>query len=1010
MTFVHTFMLFGLLATLVPIILHLMNRRHAKNLDWGAMQFLLGSLVSRKRRILIEEMMLLAMRCLLIALFVLAIARPIVPAGSHTPWWLVLPALLLGAVALGVGTAFWQERAWRYRLWMIGAVLLVGAGMLSWAEEYLQLRNLAGPERDLAIVIDASSSMRLKVGDQTNFDRAVGEAREMLKSTSSATSVSVLLAGVGADVKTKHFTNNPEEVDKVLAGLKPVGGSFSAHEAIQAASANLKGGANSAKEIILFTDGQKSGWSLADTPRWEETVKSLESHQLSPHVYCRTFDVPDTLRNMAITRMSVARKVIGTDLPLPIDLTVENTGNMAVDASEVTLFVGDKMVGERLFGKLEPGETEKIRFSHRFDKPGSQIVRANCIVKDDLADDNTRTQVVQIMEQLPVLVVNGNPARRLLDRASAYIQLALNPDSVLNEGGKGKKAASKEPAPEDGGEEKGKPKGLVKVTVVEAAKLSEAQDLSRYRAIVLADVPRLTEREAARITDFVATGGGLLVAPGERAQPEFYNNWKRAGDSAAVLPAKLSKRKKIPAGDEPTAFALGTFSNPAVARFAGDGRIDLDDTRIFSYWQLISSRSGKVAGGGNLNSGDPFILEHQLGDGRVLITSVALGAAGSDLVGRRDFPVLTHSLLYHVADAARADLTQPAAAEIEVRLASRSGRPLTSYRLEPGLTGEYFNGRNFETPVAQRVDAKLDFNWAAGSPLEGVEADNFSARWSGFLVPRHTEEYKITVKADEVARVWIDDKLVISGNGKAKLKLEAGRRHGLRVELEEGTGSASVRLGWASKSQPNEAIPADRLGHHSAADALDLAKETFEIVEAPSGASPVVRGATVQGAGLVLQLGGAGVPGVYRVKAPASLGDTLSHLEDSQQLIPFAVVPDADASRIELMTADERKTAAKMADLRYLVNFEQVQSMAKGETIHQPLWRWMAVAALIILLAEIALTRWIAIQRQTTTAEIVDFQEKTTPTSAFRAQLAEMQSRSATAAAGGQETEAVGVK
>jgi len=874
MTFIHTFLLFGLLATLVPVILHLLNRRHAKNLKWGAMQFLLGSLVSRKQRILIEEMMLLAVRCLLVALIVLAIARPIVPAGSHTPWWLVLPALLLGAVSLGVGTAFWQERVWRYRLWAVGAVLLVVAGLLSWAEEYLQLRKLAGPERDVAIVIDGSSSMRLKVGDRTNFDRAIGEARNMLKSMSSATSVSVLLAGVGADVKTKHFTNNPEEVDKVLAELKPVGGSFSAHEAIQAASTNLKGGSNSAKEIILFTDGQKSGWSLADTPRWEGTAKSLGSHKIPPYVYCRAFELPDALRNVAITRMSLARKVIGTDLPLPIDLTVENTGNTAVDASAVTLLVGDEMVGERSFGKLEPGETEKIHFSHRFDESGSQIVRANCIVKDDLADDNTRTQVVHVMEQLPVLVVNGNSARRLLDRASAYIQLALNPASVPSEKNKDEKATGKEPTHEDGDEEKNEPKGLVKVTVVDATKSSEAQDLSQYRAIVLADVPRLPEREAARIADFVATGGGLLVAPGERAQPEFYNDWKRAGDGTAVLPAKLSNRKEIPAGDEPTAFAPSTFSHPALARFAGDGRIDLDDTRIFSYWQLRSSRSGKVAGGGNLSSGDPFILEHQLGDGRVLITSVALNAAGSDLVGRRDFPVLAHSLLYHVADTARADLTQPAAAEIEVRLASRSGRPLTSYRLEPGLVG----------------------------------------------------------------------------------------------------------------------------------------KETFEIAEAPGGASPVVRGAVVQGAGLVLQLGGAGAPGVYRVKAPASLGDAFSHLEDSRQLIPLAVVPDADASRIEWMTADEKEAAAKMADLRYLVNFEQVQSVAKGETIHQPLWRWMAVAALIILLAEIALTRWIAMQRQTTTAEIVDFEEKTTPTSAFRAQLAEMQSRRTTAAAGEQETGAVGAK
>src|SRR5262245_21070317 len=63
--------LIALAAILVPIILHLLNRRSAKLIEWGAMQFLLGSLISRRRRILLEEMMLLAIRCLLFAMVVL---------------------------------------------------------------------------------------------------------------------------------------------------------------------------------------------------------------------------------------------------------------------------------------------------------------------------------------------------------------------------------------------------------------------------------------------------------------------------------------------------------------------------------------------------------------------------------------------------------------------------------------------------------------------------------------------------------------------------------------------------------------------------------------------------------------------------------------------------------------------------------------------------------------------------------------------------------------------------
>ena len=67
MTFINWNILFGLFAVSIPILIHLFNRRKAKFIDWGAMQFLLGSLVNRKRRILVEELILMVLRCLLVA-------------------------------------------------------------------------------------------------------------------------------------------------------------------------------------------------------------------------------------------------------------------------------------------------------------------------------------------------------------------------------------------------------------------------------------------------------------------------------------------------------------------------------------------------------------------------------------------------------------------------------------------------------------------------------------------------------------------------------------------------------------------------------------------------------------------------------------------------------------------------------------------------------------------------------------------------------------------------------
>lgn len=72
MTFLNWAMLAGLAAVAIPILIHLLNRQKATLVDWGAMRFLLESLTSRSRRILIEEIILMVLRCLVVALLVMA--------------------------------------------------------------------------------------------------------------------------------------------------------------------------------------------------------------------------------------------------------------------------------------------------------------------------------------------------------------------------------------------------------------------------------------------------------------------------------------------------------------------------------------------------------------------------------------------------------------------------------------------------------------------------------------------------------------------------------------------------------------------------------------------------------------------------------------------------------------------------------------------------------------------------------------------------------------------------
>src|SRR5437667_12851059 len=59
----------------VPIIIHLINRLRFKRIRWAAMEFLLKAQKRSRRRLIIEQLLLLALRCFLVLLLGLLVAR-----------------------------------------------------------------------------------------------------------------------------------------------------------------------------------------------------------------------------------------------------------------------------------------------------------------------------------------------------------------------------------------------------------------------------------------------------------------------------------------------------------------------------------------------------------------------------------------------------------------------------------------------------------------------------------------------------------------------------------------------------------------------------------------------------------------------------------------------------------------------------------------------------------------------------------------------------------------------
>ena len=122
-------------------------------------------------------------------------------------------------------------------------------------------------------------------------------------------------------------------------------------------------------------------------------------------------------------------------------------------------------------------------------------------------------------------------------------------------------------------------------------------------------------------------------------------------------------------------------------------------------------------------------------------------------------------------------------------------QPINAWR------GEYFNNTNLSgNPVLVRDDANVDFNWGLNAPASGVQADNFSARWTRTL-NFAAGNYRFTTSSDDGVRLWVNGHLLIdkwvnqavaSYNGTIYLNGNAP----VKLEYFDGRDHAVAKLSW----------------------------------------------------------------------------------------------------------------------------------------------------------------------------------------------------------------------
>ncbi|MBN2486115.1 MAG: RICIN domain-containing protein [Bacteroidales bacterium] len=135
-----------------------------------------------------------------------------------------------------------------------------------------------------------------------------------------------------------------------------------------------------------------------------------------------------------------------------------------------------------------------------------------------------------------------------------------------------------------------------------------------------------------------------------------------------------------------------------------------------------------------------------------------------------------------------------------------------------GLTGQYYNGMDFQTYVSSRVDPTINFDWGSGSPVSGVNADAYSVRWTGLVAPKYTQAYTFYLNTDNGRRLWVNNQLIIDAwadnwgvEYTGTINLVAGFKYDIKLEYFENWGGAACKMEWSSASQGRQVIPQSQL-------------------------------------------------------------------------------------------------------------------------------------------------------------------------------------------------------
>jgi hypothetical protein len=355
-------MLLGMLAAVVPVLIHLFNRSRYRVEPFGAMMFLRAAARVRARGLRLREVLLLTLRVLALILIVFAMARPVSP---------------------GFGAAGGKQP---------GTQILI---------------------------IDHSYSTQREDGGQPVFRDIVDSALSILNTMDAADSMGIILGGSRPQPLFPRPTIDRARLRRSLLNLQPGHETLNLAEALTQAFWMLEHSSQPRHRVIVLSDHQASHWELSAAD-WQRLQRHRDVLRVPPTIYVQTRGVSDPLANFTPLSITPRSPIVDTHRPAHFDINVRNRGPRS--SGSLSVFVDGELLREQEL-ELISGDT-LIPVSVSFRAPGSHHISV-AVNGDDLPIDNQLVRAVDVLDKVSVLLVEGASSANPLQADGALLRMAL---------------------------------------------------------------------------------------------------------------------------------------------------------------------------------------------------------------------------------------------------------------------------------------------------------------------------------------------------------------------------------------------------------------------------------------------------------------------------------------------------------------------------------------------------------------------------------------------------------